>query len=439
MSFQDILGVAISLIFVWLVMSTAASAFQEWICTLLAWRATDLQDAIRQMLASDELTAAFYQHPLIANLYRPSKKAGKSPRLPSYIPGNKFALALLDLVSQVGLAASPIGELTAQINAQLEVLDNPDLKKLAQNDWKGVIQTADQIAGSPNPESALDSLREQITAYGGKYPEVQPVLDALMPQLSDYYQQYLAELRAAPTNDTTQQNSMRAMRMGVASLGTKSPDLKDSLAAVMRSAEAYAGEAEQTIATTRIGIETWFNDSMDRLSGTYKRRAQVVAFLIGLVLAVVLNVDSIYVATTLWTQSTLRQGLVAEAQAYANQNSAVQTVSGPSAAIQSIQDLSFPFGWSLATYDTQGRACTIFPFIPGYAWGVPGHDSLGHPTCGRLGNLPADLMAWLTKLLGFIITAAATAQGAPFWFDLLKKAVNMRSSGTNPDEKLPVG
>ncbi|HUH99091.1 MAG TPA: hypothetical protein VLZ89_17150, partial [Anaerolineales bacterium] len=49
-------------------------------------------------------------------------------------------------------------------------------------------------------------------------------------------------------------------------------------------------------------------------------------------------------------------------------------------------------------------------------------------------NLPAmnDIGGWLSKLLGLLITAAAGAQGSPFWFDLLKKLVNLRGSGTTP-------
>jgi hypothetical protein len=34
--------------------------------------------------------------------------------------------------------------------------------------------------------------------------------------------------------------------------------------------------------------------------------------------------------------------------------------------------------------------------------------------------------------MGCVITAAAAAQGAPFWFDILAKLVNVRSSGMRP-------
>ncbi|AGZ41925.1 hypothetical protein [Actinoplanes friuliensis] len=40
---------------------------------------------------------------------------------------------------------------------------------------------------------------------------------------------------------------------------------------------------------------------------------------------------------------------------------------------------------------------------------------------------------WLLKLLGLVLTAAAAALGAPFWFDLLNRLVNLRSTGKRPD------
>jgi hypothetical protein len=443
MSLQDILGVATGLVFIWLVLSIAAISFQEWIVNALSWRSKDLEKTIRQMLDSDEITKLFYAHPLISTLY-PTKKTGKKLRLPSYIPANKFALALFDILTTAGQESSPIRQLTDQINLQLATLENPDLQKLAQSDWAGIVETARQLAASPTGEAAVDSLKEQINAYGGKYPEVQPMLNEMLPNLDAYYQQFLEEQRHTPAAGGNKQVSMRAMRIGVAAIGGKSPKLKESIAAVLRSTEAYTGEAEQSIATARIGLETWFNDAMDRLTGTYKRRAQLTAFIIGFVLALVLNVDSIFIATTLWREPTLRQAIVVEAQTYSTHTSTLPTTTGtPLQNIPALQTdllkLNIPFGWSVAPFNTSGRACSIIPFLSNFAWGIPGRDSLGAPICQRLSNLPSDLMAWLSKLLGFAMTAAATAQGAPFWFDILKKIVNVRGSGTNPDEKQPVG
>jgi hypothetical protein len=41
---------------------------------------------------------------------------------------------------------------------------------------------------------------------------------------------------------------------------------------------------------------------------------------------------------------------------------------------------------------------------------------------------------WFWKVLGIIVTALAVSQGAPFWFDILQKAVNLRLAGNPPSQ-----
>jgi len=49
-------------------------------------------------------------------------------------------------------------------------------------------------------------------------------------------------------------------------------------------------------------------------------------------------------------------------------------------------------------------------------------------------HLPTDLGGWFRKLIGIIITAFAACLGAPFWFDMLNKVMNIRASGASPKE-----
>jgi hypothetical protein len=41
---------------------------------------------------------------------------------------------------------------------------------------------------------------------------------------------------------------------------------------------------------------------------------------------------------------------------------------------------------------------------------------------------------WLWKVLGILISSVAVAMGAPFWFDLLNKVVNLRLTGSPPPD-----
>jgi hypothetical protein len=336
-------------------------------------------------------------------------------------------------------------------------LNDPALLKLALDDWKTILETAKQIAASGTGQTAVDTLKAQIQAYGTKYPEVQPTLDLALPQAYAFYKDFLDEEAATAAAGTEVDSAMRQFRLGLKIIGGTNPKLKDTLNALLRDAQVTLQEGEQAVLKARLQFETWFNDAMERLSGSYKRKAQLVSFLVGFTLALILNVDSINAATSLWREPTLRQAIIAQASAYTNPNqqpsaSTTQTGTTPS-PLQTIpelqkqlQVLNFPFGWtanpvpnktavpcdlsSPSTYDSQGN--------PNRILGV----HMGEVCIPFVNAFPVNLdnlTGWLTKLLGLVITGAAAAQGAPFWFDILKKFVNVRGTGTNPSEKASVG
>lgn len=50
---------------------------------------------------------------------------------------------------------------------------------------------------------------------------------------------------------------------------------------------------------------------------------------------------------------------------------------------------------------------------------------MGEVGLGRLSTLAGILLGWL-------VTGVAIAMGAPFWFDLMSKLMNVRNTGTKP-------
>ncbi|MGD0876881.1 MAG: hypothetical protein ABSA01_01885 [Anaerolineales bacterium] len=445
MYLQEILEVAIGLIFVWLVLSVATMSLQEWLGNILNSRAKEMEKAITQMLSSPNTTSQFYAYPLISNLYKHPKKAGQKGRLPSYIPASKFGATLFSLVVQAGTDNSPVRAMTSQINQQLASIQSPEQQKLAKADWNAILQTAKNLAASGLGAAALDSLKLQVQVFGEKYPEAKPSLDVLVPQLDMYYGQFVQEQHAAMESGADTGLTMRQFRLGLLGLQKTNPRLSNSVSAVIKQAEGYALNTDQVVATARLNLETWFNDAMDRLSGSYKRKAQLIAFIIGVILALILNVDSISVATSLWREPTLREAIIAQAQSYAT-SSASQSGVTTASPLQNIpvletqlQALNIPFGWTFAPFNTAGRQCSLLPLQASQVWGIPSQGSQASPVCLRFSNLPPDSISWLVKILGLLMTGLAAAQGAPFWFDVLGKLVNVRSTGVNPSEQQPVG
>ena len=187
---------------------------------------------------------------------------------------------------------------------------------------------------------------------------------------------------------------------------------------------------DQMLALARLNAEVWFNDGMERVAGWYKRHNSIWSFFIALILAFALNVDSLQIANKLWAEPTLRQ--VVAAQASSTPSATSTSASSPLQVPTYLNSLSIPVGWTTEPV-TDYKSCGFVigqNTPPGYV----GQNDLGQNQCNEFANLPNmnSLIGWLSKLIGLLITALAGAQGSPFWFDVLKKLVNVRGSGVTP-------
>lgn len=166
-------------------------------------------------------------------------------------------------------------------------------------------------------------------------------------------------------------------------------------------------------------IESWFNDAMDRLHGWYKRRVHLLSFVVGLLLAVGFNVDTFVVADTLWREPTLRTSIVR----YVEENQAGleptedERMDIPVEGIrEAITTLQWPIGWS-ETYSPKTSQ------MMQSAGDVGLNEKLG------------VVKGWSFKAVGWLLTALAASQGAPFWFDVLNQFTNLRASGDVPQKE----
>ncbi|MEM9010215.1 MAG: hypothetical protein AAGE18_03240 [Pseudomonadota bacterium] len=96
-----LVDVAIGLIFILLLLSLIATAVQEMLAALLQMRGKTLKNAVAMLMEGDAtLVDRLYEHPLIRTLQTRSSIVGSSGRrLPSYIPPQTFARALVETVA----------------------------------------------------------------------------------------------------------------------------------------------------------------------------------------------------------------------------------------------------------------------------------------------------------------------------------------------------
>lgn len=171
--------------------------------------------------------------------------------------------------------------------------------------------------------------------------------------------------------------------------------------------------AGNDVIRVRQNIEDWYNSSMDRVSGWYKRRTQKIIAVIGMLLAALVNADAISIARYLNTNQTARSVMVSRA-AKAGQAGAPST-----------SDLTDPLGW----LERQGGVPLGWLFVP-----ETGQSPADFERDWR--RAPDTLGGWLLKIFGILFTGFAVSLGAPFWFDVLNKVMVIRST-VKPDEKSP--
>lgn len=149
-------------------------------------------------------------------------------------------------------------------------------------------------------------------------------------------------------------------------------------------------------------LERWFDTSMERVSGWYRRKSQIATVVIAVIVAVGLNASALRIVERLEKEPTVRATLVAQAEAAkeeatteANLEEAGKAASG---AYDKLEAMKVPLLWG-----------------------------------GE--NVPSGVSGWLTNVLGWLLTIVAISLGAPFWFDTLGKLANLRTTGKKPEPK----
>jgi len=131
----------------------------------------------------------------------------------------------------------------------------------------------------------------------------------------------------------------------------------------------------------RADLAGWFDTGMERVSGAYKRQTQLICLILGLLIAAFLNIDSFHLFQALWQHPTLA--------------AQIGTGDGKDAGTALTKLTQLPIGWK---------------------------------------EVPALNAGLLLMVAGWLVTASSALFGAPFWFDLLQRAIQLRGTGKKPDE-----
>ena len=263
-----------------------------------------------------------------------------------------------------------------------QLIDDPNLKTLFDN--HGLIDGS-KVASTAGAQKTTPPGSPSPAAYPS-YLSGQTVAMALIGCLGD-------QSKTIPV--------FADVETAIGNLAVNS-NIKDALAACV-------AQAQGDILQLRDAIASWFDNSMDRLSGAYKRYLQWISVAVGLVIACAFNADTLQVAKSLWNSPAASAAIAQSASTISQTENGI--IAAPDNCVSPGD--SSPFKKNAQTLCALESELQPLPI----GWTAP---------------LPrgAD---WIWKILGLILTTVALTLGAPFWFDLLKQFVNIRGAGPKPD------
>lgn len=212
-------------------------------------------------------------------------------------------------------------------------------------------------------------------------------------------------------------------------------------------------DAKSDITQFKNHLEGWFDETMDRTTGWYKKHTQFILFFVGFAIAVVFNVDTLKIVDKLEKDPKLREQLVQQAGAFMEAH--------PDLDVQ-LKEKELEYTKALAELnnrelqpdqDLAGSLAKDSIELEKYKLLQARRDTLLNHAESLIRNDIANVqhslgMDWsnfncqsgwknclinlLKSLFGWTITAIALSLGAPFWFDLLNKLMKLRASVATP-------
>ena len=175
-------------------------------------------------------------------------------------------------------------------------------------------------------------------------------------------------------------------------------------------------QAQGDIASFEKRLEDFYDNAMDRATGWYKRKIRLILLLIGIVLSVALNIDTLQIVTN----------ALADKQKLSK---AVDNISANLPKLDSLRSIYVTDTSIVISRDSLAKninaATLVFKQTSGYGFGYVDFKEEWKNNFWK-------------KIVGILITAFALQLGSNYWFDLMNKAVNIRSVGNKPAERAKI-
>jgi hypothetical protein len=188
--------------------------------------------------------------------------------------------------------------------------------------------------------------------------------------------------------------------------------------------QALLRTSDQSMEKLIAAVSEWADRSLNALGERYKRSLQKISLVVGFCVAAALNIDTVALTRHLYQDKEAREAAAAVGVqlAGATDKAAFDECmkdAGNLSEKPKCKELSGLVAAVQGRNATLGRLPIGWPALPHPAYGMRWMN-------GCFGGA-------LLRLLGWLLTALAVSLGAPFWFDLLNKFVNVRQGMKRPE------
>lgn len=318
-----------------------------------------------------------------------------------------IALTLVFIYFMLGLIVSSLNEIVMSFLKKRQAFLKEAISELLFDEhWKGI---STQLINSPFIQS-LKKKNDHFPAYIPSRSFAQAMIDVIRNNKDT--ELTVKKIREELTGDNSPiKGEAKKMLLGL------------------------LDQAENDFSKFQSGLERFYDDAMDRANGWYKKYVRVWIFCISISLCILLNVDSILITKRLWQDPAIAKqsaDLVQENMKNISMDSTKKFAVIKTDAGTDTMGLVTIDNNNVDAAMNKTATASLKKNVKNIKVTTAVIKELPIPIGWGKGNYPVTFWGWFPKLFGWLLTAFALMLGAPFWFDLLNKIVNLRSVGKKP-------
>lgn len=429
----DILGLIIGIVFSYLLLSLLATLIQEIVASLVSMRGKFLLGALVQLLELDWVDESELADTPEGQKIK-AMQAKRKEKRQEWTEKIKDTRVYQKYINKAGWVSQLPSYLSAeQVISILQELmvDEPgeeggeDVVEGGTGELRGrgagrIITSGLQPSGTETEEGA----GAEKTRAAGMFQvrEVKP----RKPKMLKAMKHVKLQNNLQKLNELTKKQAADAeVGIGEVEKISRSIRMPSDPAAKIQEFEAQVTEKFNQI---KQEITTDFNEMMDRTSGWYKKRAQMVLFFIGLSIAIIFDADTFAMYRALSNNPEARQEVLALASQFVTDGSAQSfapaTQNGADAEQQLLElrkQANLLVAQELQSLESGlGLGRSSFP------------EKVPPKEAGAPVTMQQVVLFRGMKFFGWLVTALAISLGSTFWFDILKQLINIRNAGVKP-------